>query len=291
LFEEDFIMGSKVILSGICFYGLLAPVMFAEPPGPAARPVSHRIVVQPGSSYLGVGVAEMTSERAKELHLKDERGVEVRCVDGDSPAAKAGLKEGDIVVEYNGQRVEGGEQFMRLVRETPPGRAVNLVVTRNGSSQTLSATIGQRKSGSMAAEFEGDEYAVAMPAMPPLAFHLRMPDMPSVFMSWRSPMLGIESESLNPQMAEYFGVKEGVLVRAVTQESSADKAGLKAGDVIVKVGSEKVTSPKEISSILQSSRAKKTLPITVVRHQKEVVLNVVLEESSQWQALETRELL
>jgi S1-C subfamily serine protease len=130
-----------------------------------------------------------------------------------------------------------------------------------------------------------------MPAMPPLAFHLRMPDMPSVFMSWRSPMLGIESESLNPQMAEYFGVKEGVLVRAVTQESSADKAGLKAGDVIVKVGSEKVTSPKEISSILQSSRAKKTLPITVVRRQKEVVLNVVLEESSQWQALETRELL
>jgi serine protease Do len=248
-------------------------------------------VVQPGSSYLGVGVAEMTSERAKELHLKDERGVEVRCVDGDSPAAKAGLKEGDIVVEYNGQRVEGGEQFMRLVRETPPGRAVNLVVTRNGSSQTLSATIGQRKSGPMAAEFEGDEYAVAMPAMPPLAFHLRMPDMPSVFMSWRSPMLGIESESLNPQMAEYFGVKEGVLVRAVTQESSADKAGLKAGDVIVKVGSEKVTSPKEISSILQSSRAKKTLPITVVRRQKEVVLNVVLEESSQWQALETRELL
>ena len=65
----------------------------------------------------------MTSERAKELHLKEERGVEVRCVDADSPAAKAGLKEGDVVLEYNGQRVEGGEQFMRLVRETPPGRA------------------------------------------------------------------------------------------------------------------------------------------------------------------------
>ncbi len=284
-------MGSKVIVSGISFCGLLASVMFAEPPGPAARPASRRIVVQQGSSYLGVGVAEMTSERSKELHLKDERGVEVRCVDGDSPAAKAGLKEGDIVVEYNGQRVEGGEQFMRLVRETPPGRAVSLVVTRNCSSQTLTATIGQRKTGPMAFEFDGDEFAMAVPPMPPMAFHLRMPDIPSAFMSWRSPTLGIESESLNPQLAEYFGVKEGVLVRSVTQESSAEKAGLKAGDVIVKVGSEKVTSPKEISSILQSSRAKKTLPITVVRRQKEVVLNVVLEESSQWQALETRELL
>jgi serine protease Do len=103
-------------------------------------------------------------------------------------------------------------------------------------------------------------------------------------MSWRSGTLGIESETLNPQLAEYFGVKEGVLVRSVTRDSSADKAGFKAGDVIVKVDGQKVTTPKEISSVLQSSRSKKNLPIAVIRHQKEITLTVVLEESSRWPA-------
>ena len=120
---------------------------------------------------------------------------------------------------------------------------------------------------------------------------IRLPDIPRAFMTWRSPMLGIETESLNTQLAEYFGVKEGVLVRSVTAKSAAEKAGFKAGDVIVKVDGENVSTPKEISSILQSSRSKKTLPVTVIRRQKEVVLNVVFEESSRWPALQTRELL
>ncbi len=120
---------------------------------------------------------------------------------------------------------------------------------------------------------------------------IRIPDIPRPNTTWRNPTLGIESESLNPQLAEYFGVKEGVLVRAVTHESAAEKAGFKAGDVIVKVEGEKVTTPKEISSILQSSRSKKTLLITVMRRQKEVVLNVTLEERSSSNPLEDRELL
>ena len=157
--------------------------MSAEPPE-RAKAASHRLVVQHnGSSYLGVGVVEMTSDRAKELHLKEERGVEVRCVDADSPAAKAGLKEADVVLEYNGQRVEGGEQFMRLVRETPPGRPVSLLVFRNGANQTLTATIGQRQAGIMALDMEGDGPLMAMPSMPvmPSMPAIRMPDMPRAF--------------------------------------------------------------------------------------------------------------
>lgn len=132
-----------------------------------------------------------------------------------------------------------------------------------------------------------------MPPMPPMQPlpAIRMPDIPRAFMTWRSPTLGIESESLNPQLAEFFGVKDGVLVRSVTKDSTAEKSGFKAGDVIVKVDGEKVTTPREISSILQASRSKKTLPVTVIRHQKEVVLNVVLEENSRWPALDTKELL
>jgi len=126
-----------------------------------------------------------------------------------------------------------------------------------------------------------------MAPMPPI----RIPDIPSAFMIWRNPTLGIESESLKPQLGEYFGVKEGVLVRSVAHDSAAEKAGFKAGDVIVKVEGEKVATPREVSSILQASRAKKTVAITVVRHQKEVVLNVNLEERSSWNPVDTRELL
>ena len=182
---------------------------------------------------------------------------------------------------------------MRLVRETPSGRSVPVLISRNGATQTLTSTIGQRRAGSIGMEVDGDQFVMAMPPMPsvePLP-PMRMPDIPRAFMSWGSPVLGIESESLNPQLAEYFGVKEGILVRSVTHESSAEKAGFKAGDVIIKVNGEKVTTPREISSILQSSRAKKSLPVTVIRRQKEVVLNVALEESSSWQALQMRELL
>jgi serine protease Do len=288
-------MGNKIVASGICVAGFLAQALAGTPPSPDTphASASRRVVLQRGSSYLGIGVVEIVSDRAKELHLKEERGVEVRVVDADSPAAKAGLKEADVVLEYNGERVEGGEQFMRLVRETPPGRAVTMLVWRKGANQTITATIGQRQPGMMAFQLNGDEFNLAVPPMAeiPSMPAMRMPDIPRAFMTWRSPVLGIESESLSPQLAEYFGVKEGVLVRAVTSNSTAEKAGFKAGDVIVKIDGEKVTTPKEISSILQSARAKKTLPVTVMRRQKEIVLNVMLEENSRWPALEERELL
>jgi len=287
-------MGTNFIVSGICLAGLCGPAIFAEPPAPArARTAARRVVVPRGSSYLGIAVVEIEADRGKALHLKEARGVEVTCVDDDSPASKAGLKTGDVVLEYNGERVQGGEQFVRLVRETPPGHAAALLVVRNGAHQTLTATIAQRQPAALAFELDGDNLAMAMPPMPPMQPlpGIRMPDVPRAFMTWRSPALGIESESLNTQLAEFFGVKDGVLVRSVTKDSTAEKSGFKAGDVIVKVGGEKVTTPREISSILQASRAKKTLPVTVIRHQKEIVLNVVLDENSLWQALDTKELL
>ncbi|HET8547906.1 MAG TPA: PDZ domain-containing protein, partial [Bryobacteraceae bacterium] len=102
-----------------------------------------------GGSYLGIGVAEIDAERAKALSLKEEQGVEITRVEDDSPAAKAGLRVGDVVLQYNGQRVEGTEQFMRLVRETPAGREVRLLVSRNGSHQTLAVKTGTRKAWTM----------------------------------------------------------------------------------------------------------------------------------------------
>ncbi len=286
-------MASKVLVSGVCVLSFAAQMFAAGQPGdsPRAHTAGNRVVVSHGSSYLGLAYVEITADRAKELHLKDEQGVEVTCVDTDSPAAKAGLKPGDVVLEYNGQRVEGGEQFIRLVRETPPGRTAKLSVWRGGVNQVLTATIGQRQPSVMALLGGNDVAMEPLPQEMPGMQIFRMPDMPRTLMSWRSPVLGIESEALNPQLAEFFGVKEGVLVRLVNANSNAEKAGLKAGDVIIKVDGEKVVTPKEISSILQGARSKKSLPITVIRHQKEVVLNITLEENSGWAPMATRETL
>ena len=126
----------------------------APTPPPAPAPPSHArtataFFAQKETSWLGIGVVDITSERAKALKLKDEHGAEVTQVDEDSPAAKAGIKESDVVLEYNGQRVEGQEQLGRLVRETPPGRQVKIGVWRNGAAQTLTATLGAHKGMTM----------------------------------------------------------------------------------------------------------------------------------------------
>src|SRR2546427_4111884 len=287
-------MTRRVILgvSGLVLV-LLAPSVFAQTASTRVRPVARRVVAHRNLSYLGVGFSEIDADRAKALQLKDARGVEIRCVDENSPAAKAGLQIGDVVLEYNGEHIEGAEQFTRLIKEPPPGRSASLVVWRNGVTKPVSAAIGTRQSGPSVFEFDGEDFALTMPALPamPAMPAFRMPDIPRTFMSWRSPILGIESESLNPQLAEFFGVKDGVLVRSVNRGSAAEKAGFKAGDVIIKVDGERVTTPTEISSILQESRSKGSVSVTVVRHQKEMTLSVTVEQAVDWPGTAGKELL
>jgi serine protease Do len=109
---------------------------------------------------------------------------------------------------------------------------------------------------------------------------IHIPDFPRAVMSWQSRSLGVESESLNPQLAEFFGVKEGVLVRSVTKGTAAEKAGLKAGDVITRVGDKNVSSSKDISSALRSVTPGKPFPVTVMRDRKEMTVNATIEEKS-----------
>ncbi|MBM3775161.1 MAG: PDZ domain-containing protein, partial [Acidobacteria bacterium] len=210
------------------------------------RRLSREVVIAgaAGGSYLGVGVADIDAERAKALNLKEERGVEVKSVDEDSPAAKAGLKEGDLILEYNGQLVEGTEQLVRLVRETPPGRSASLQISRGGATQALTATIGSRKSRRFVSGGVDEDFRFEVPGMPPMVFDF---DWPAGDLSWRSSRLGIETVALGDQLAEYFGVKAGVLVRAVKKDSAAERAGIKAGDVIVQIDGAGVSRPQEIS--------------------------------------------
>lgn len=261
----------------IAALALAGPAAFAQPeppkpPKPPKPPREMRIYA-PGASasFLGVGVTDIDAERAKALKLKEERGVEVNSVDNDSPAAKAGIKTNDVILEYNGQPVEGNEQFRRLVSETPVGRQVKMSVWRNGSMQTLTATVGSRPAGSIF--FNGDDLRFRMP-------EIRIPEIPRPVIAWQSRTLGVESESLNPQLSEYFGVKEGVLVRAVNKGSAAEKAGFKAGDVITKVGDRRISNPRDISNALREAPSGKPLAITITRDRKEMTLNIPIEDKS-----------
>ena len=277
----------------IATFGLLTGFAIAQPspvqpvqPAQPVPPVMDMRAFSMGSlgkgSYLGLNVKEIDANRAKELKLREENGVEITQVEDDAPAGKAGLKVGDVVVEFNGQRVEGTEQFVRMVRETPVGRQVKLGVNRQGTAMTMSATIAQRSS-----KFTG----MTAPAARKLAEDMKregekmrdemMMNMPRAYMGWSNGQLGVESESLSDQLASYFGVKEGVLVRSVKKSSAAEKAGLKAGDVIVKVDSTKVATPKEIATQLRASRSKKVIPVQLLRDHKEMSIDVTLPEDEQ----------
>jgi serine protease Do len=233
-----------------------------------------------GPSWLGVETHEVTTEDAKELKLPAERGVVVAGVTKESPAAKAGLKEKDVITEVNGQRVEGAAQFRRMIHEIPVGRAAQLTVWRDGRSQTLSATLG--KAEEMHKKWMGASpgaFAFRMPEV------MQIPDMPSVelgegmaVLPGGRPRLGIDAEDIGGQLGSFFGAPdgEGILVRSVNGGSPAEKAGLKAGDVITSFNGERVRSLGDLRQKIASHNEAKAAKIGVLRNKSEVNLSVEL---------------
>jgi serine protease Do len=265
----------KSISAGVAI-ALVAGMTLAVPAAqaqPDDRSRRQGVVAITGSrTFLGVGVVEVNADRVKALNLKEERGVEITRVEENSPAAKAGLKTQDVVLEYAGSRVEGAEQFVRLVRETPPGREVKLQINRGGQIQTVAATVETRKMKTI--ELGDMHIAVPNMSLP----EIRIPEMIRG-MELRSSMLGVEAESLNPQLAEFFGVKEGVLIRSVSKGSAAEKAGIKAGDVVTKVEDRKVNTPSEVTRALRTSE-KKPVAVSITREKREMTVNVTIEDAA-----------
>jgi membrane-associated protease RseP (regulator of RpoE activity) len=266
-----------------------------------------------GGSWLGVETMDVTAERAKELKLPAERGAVIGKVAPDSPASKAGLKENDVVTELNGQHVEGALQFRRMIRETPAGRNVQMTVWREGRTQTLSATLAQaegRRFGNRMKATPGT-FAFRMPEMPELPEVAELPELPEVLempdgpetpdvpgvpgmrfdgnaLFIGHPRLGIDAQDLNGQLGSFFGAPEGegILVRSVNSGSPAEKAGLKAGDVITSVNGDRVRSVGDLRQRLSATRSEKgsdqkdaknaNVNVGVLRNKTEMSLNVEL---------------
>ena len=226
-----------------------------------------------GSSYLGVDIADVTTERLGALKLKEEHGAEVTMVDQDAPAGKAGLKEHDVILTLNGAGVESAAQLRRMIRETPAGRVVTLGISRDGQPQSIKAQLANR-SKSVAVHMP--EFKFAMPAMPAIA-DLDIPV--SVVIAHSSLRSGLMVENITPQLGEFFGVKSGngVLVRSVEKGSRSEKAGFRAGDVIVRVNNQAVHDTSDFTRALRST-PRGTAAVTVVREKKEQNLNLTLPE-------------
>lgn len=226
-------------------------------------------------AYMGVDIADVTPERLAALKLKDERGVEVTMVDQDAPAGKAGLKEHDVILTMNDTKVESGAQLRRMIRETPPGRIVTLGVSRDGQPLTLKVQLADRKK-SAAWNSHPKDFKFEMPAMP------SMPDFDvpvSVVVVHSSMRSGLMVENITPQLGEYFGAKDGkgVLVRSVEKGSRAERAGFRAGDVIIRVNDQVVHDTSDFSHAIRSTSAG-SVTVGILREKHEQNLTLPLPE-------------
>jgi predicted metalloprotease with PDZ domain len=219
-----------------------------------------------------VDIADVSPERLGELKLKEEHGAEVTMVDQDAPAGKAGLHEHDVIVSLNGTAVESAAQLRRMIKETPPGRVVNLGISRDGQPMTIKVQLADRHK-SMTWQMPEMPKPPQMPTLPDF-------DLPvSVVVVHSGLHSGLMVENITPQLGEFFGVKggNGVLVRSVEKGSRGEKAGFHAGDVVVKVNGQPVHDTSDFTHALRSSPSR-AAAVTVMREKREQNLTLTLPE-------------
>jgi S1-C subfamily serine protease len=231
--------------------------------------------------YLGVDLADVDAEKAQALKLRDVRGAVITLIDHDAPAGQIGLKVNDVVVKLNGQQVEGAEQLRRMLREIPAGHKVSLEISRDGNVQTLAVQLADRR----VMEHDvwnklgngGDVFSTG----PGVGF-LPDGDLPQTGTGFHVPFfggslnVGALVEPLTGQMAEYLGVPAGLMVKEVARKSEAAAAGLQAFDVILKVGSAKITTLGDWERALRSNQGK-PVQVTVLREKKQQTLTLKVD--------------
>jgi membrane-associated protease RseP (regulator of RpoE activity) len=236
------------------------------------------------AGYLGVDVADVDADKAQALKLKEARGALITLIDHDAPAGQVGLKVNDVVLALNGQNVEGAEQLRRMLREIPPGRQISLEISRDGNIQTLAVQLADRKVmehdvwDKIGIDASSISPVPPLPAMgimaggdapvPPGGLHM------SIFTG--SLNVGALVEPLTSQMAEYMGVPGGLMVKQVARRSEAAAAGLKAFDVILKVGSDSIMTSADWDRALRSNVGK-PVQVTILRDKKQQNLTLQVD--------------
>jgi serine protease Do len=270
-----------VVLTGLGLVAILAaPSIHGQRDDRPERRARELTILSGRGSSIGVSVrdvrpAEAGGERPSEGVLIDE-------VRPDSPAEKAGVRRGDIIVEFDGERVRSARQFSRIVQETPAGRTVKATLVRDGRRSDIEIVPAGYADGYADVTIHGDfgdhmrdfgrELGRLGDRLPPFGFNFDF-DVPGV----SGRRLGLTVEELTNQLAEYFGAKDGLLITSVAEGSSADQAGLKAGDVITSIGGNPVKSRQDLLRGLRDASNGDEVTIGIVREKKDSTLKAKIE--------------
>jgi membrane-associated protease RseP (regulator of RpoE activity) len=213
------------------------------------------------SGWIGVMVQDVNAKIVRKVKLDSEEGAYVKEVLEDSPADSAGIQESDVIIEFNGKKLFDSDDLVKAVRRTLPNTKVNLVLVRDGEKKTLYLIVGKKKE-------------------PQHCMFGGMPKIPNVHVFAGNHILGLRLLVLNEQLGEYFGApnNEGVLVEEVEHKSMAEKAGFKAGDIIIRVGKKTVDAVEKIQRELQKNNEGDIVEFEVIRKSAKKILNVELEE-------------
>jgi serine protease Do len=245
---------------------------------------SPAMLASSSQGYLGIDVRDIDAERAAALKLKDPAGAEIVTVDHDAPAGTVGLKLHDVILQMNGQPVAGREQLRRMLRETPAGRSVTLLISRDGHQQTVTTQLADR------ATIEQDAWSKHAIFPDPdddnSGYVLTAPSSHgggnSFFgmLTFGSTSVGVQLDTLGSQLADYFGVKDGqgLLVKHVAEHSPASDAGLKAGDVVIKVNGQTMATLSDWAKTIHANRGKE-VQVTIFRNHKEETLSMQAGEA------------
>jgi serine protease Do len=291
------------IQAGVALVG--AAILLAPSMAPAQATRISQIVEQPNplllhssaQGYLGVLVGDVDADSASKLKLKDVRGAVVTLIDHDAPAAQVGLRVNDVLLEINGQTVESAEAFGRMMREIPPGRKVTMLVSRDGATQTLTVQLADRKKLDTAIWNklnDGSDISTPVEGLgilgtggagdAPLPGGFHMP-----FVGNSTLKVGALVEPLTAQMADYLGIQNGLMVKQVARKSEAAAAGMKAFDVILKVGAESIATVSDWERSMRTNQGK-AVQVTVLRDKKQATLTLQVD-SKKKSELEFHELL
>jgi serine protease Do len=272
--------------AGLCAIALLgAPRAGAQSWGLAEvmdepSPLLH----SSSQGYMGVLFGDVDSDAAAKLKLKETRGAVITLIDHDAPAAQAGIRVNDVVVQMNGQAVEGAEQFSRMLREIPAGRSVSLLISRDGNLQTIAVTLVDRKK--MEHDVwnrldSGEDGSGAAPAMGILG--APGGDVPTSGGGFHMPFIGTSTlnvgalvEPLTSQMADYLGIQGGLMIKQVARKSEAEKAGLKAFDVILKVGADNISTTADWDRALRVNKDRPA-PVTILRDRRQQTVTMQVD--------------
>jgi serine protease Do len=279
---------AALVLSGVALVAIAGTVITLR-----AQQGPNRVVVAPHVQVLlqegpqiGVTIREVTQDDVTRLKLPSQEGAVVDGVNEDSPAEKAGIKPGDVIVEFDGQRVRSTRQLTRLVRETPAGRSVKIAVMRDGRRADVIVAPEERSSGlidegrmrDLQGRLQNLERNFRFELAPEGRLNQLPPELPpgTWLRGWSfgGGRLGITVEDLTEQLASYFGAKDGVLVRSVNDNSSAAKAGVKAGDVITSFNGEAVTSASGFSRMARNAKDGEEVTLGILRDHKSITLKV-----------------